>query len=142
VFCFALLVGSDALGAGLNYLVHIDDQGRLHWARNDELVDTSAGHWKDAGAERGIVPIDAEDLPNVRQAVASGSSGSLSSGELSAEDRAATHYVGAPKGSNKLSRTIHRNLTLKGLFDKLLRKTLRHNTWIYVAVSYAIIHGA
>ncbi|WVQ94727.1 hypothetical protein IAU59_001807 [Kwoniella sp. CBS 9459] len=40
----------------LNYLVKVDKDGLLRWARNDELVDTAAGKWKDAGGGKGIVP--------------------------------------------------------------------------------------
>ncbi|WVR03884.1 hypothetical protein IAU60_000883 [Kwoniella sp. DSM 27419] len=42
----------------LNYLIKVDRDGRLRWARNDELVDTAAGKWKDGGQGTGIYPFD------------------------------------------------------------------------------------
>ncbi|WWD05811.1 hypothetical protein V865_003894 [Kwoniella europaea PYCC6329] len=42
----------------LNYLVKVDKDGLLRWARNNELVDTAAGKWKDAGDGKGIIPED------------------------------------------------------------------------------------
>ncbi|WWC60223.1 uncharacterized protein I303_102789 [Kwoniella dejecticola CBS 10117] len=42
----------------LNYLVKVDRDGLLRWARNNELVDTAAGKWKDAGDGNGIIPED------------------------------------------------------------------------------------
>ncbi|WVF67126.1 hypothetical protein IAT40_001871 [Kwoniella sp. CBS 6097] len=45
----------------LNYLVKVDEDGLLRWARNDELVDTAAGKWKDSGDGKGIVPDEGDD---------------------------------------------------------------------------------
>ncbi|OCF57996.1 IQ domain-containing calmodulin-binding protein [Kwoniella mangroviensis CBS 10435] len=42
----------------LNYLVKVDKDGLLRWARNNELVDTAASRWKDAGEGKGIIPED------------------------------------------------------------------------------------
>ena len=44
------------------------------------------------------------------------------------------HYTSDAKSGNWLQRTAKRNLTLKGLMDKLLKKTVKRNTWIYVSV--------
>lgn len=118
----------------LNYLVEIDEQGKLRWARNHELVDTTAGRWKDAGSGAGIVPADPadspEDLfkPQRRESFASAASSSSSS--VSSD---AMHYNGPPKGKNPVSRAVQRNLTIKGMTDRVLKKTLKKNTWIYVA---------
>ncbi|KAA1468710.1 hypothetical protein DENSPDRAFT_485592 [Dentipellis sp. KUC8613] len=117
----------------LNYLVEIDSDGKLHWARNKMLVDTTAGHWKDAGNGEGIVPEDEPDAPprpSTNVPSSSTSSRSASSGSL---DNAAMHYIGVPKGRNKLMRAFWRNFTIRGLGEKLLRKTVRRNTWIYVS---------
>ncbi|VDB86478.1 unnamed protein product [Peniophora sp. CBMAI 1063] len=110
----------------LNYLVQIDDQGRLRWAKNNEPVDTSPGRWKDAGDGKGIVPLDSEDHPELEEDDQSG--GLDSPGSL-----AVNHYVEPPQGNSKLTTSVKRNLTLKGLVNKLLRKTLQKNTWIYVS---------
>ena len=42
---------------GLNYLVQIDNDGKLRWAKTGDLIDTTAGNWKDAGGGQGIVPL-------------------------------------------------------------------------------------
>lgn len=52
------------------------------------------------------------------------------------EDTAATHYVSAKqKSSNRFTKAIREHFTAGGLNEKLLRKTTKKNTWIYVAVS-------
>ena len=46
------------------------------------------------------------------------------------------HYVGLQKQSrNPVKRVLQKNFTLRGLLDRLLRKTIKRNTWIYVSVS-------
>jgi hypothetical protein len=47
---------------------------------------------------------------------------------------AATHYASDSKSGNWLQRAVKRNFTLKGLMNKLLKKTVKRNTWIYVSV--------
>ncbi|WWC87802.1 uncharacterized protein L201_002694 [Kwoniella dendrophila CBS 6074] len=42
----------------LNYLIKVDKDGLLRWAKSNELVDTAAGKWKDAGDGNGIIPED------------------------------------------------------------------------------------
>ena len=45
------------------------------------------------------------------------------------------HYVGFKrKSKNPIKRMLLKNFTLRGLLEKLLRKTVRRNTWIYVSV--------
>lgn len=127
---------------GLNYLVTIDSEGRLRWARNGQLVDTTAGRWKDAGEGKGIVPFDDPTpgitaVPRHSFAAAPSSSSSSSSSSLSGqEEDAMMHYVGLQKQSrNPVKRVLQKNFTLRGLLDRLLRKTIKRNTWIYVSVS-------
>ncbi|ODN76749.1 hypothetical protein L202_05364 [Cryptococcus amylolentus CBS 6039] len=56
----------------LNYLVKVDKDGLLRWARNGDLVDTAAGQWQDAGDGGGIIPAkdgdeeDGDDVPVFR----------------------------------------------------------------------------
>ncbi|KAJ6509449.1 hypothetical protein C8R47DRAFT_965570, partial [Mycena vitilis] len=114
----------------LNYLVEIDSQGRLRWARNHDLVDTTAGRWKDSGDGTGIVP-DEETF----QALIRGQSiESTSTRDSSALDDAAMHYTGPPRGKYWLTRALRKRFTLHGIVDRLLRKTVRKGTWVYVAV--------
>lgn len=118
----------------------MDADGKLRWERTGQLVDTTAGHWKDAGNGRGIVREEHPDRPDLRPRASFGSSGSLSSisvapGESEGSfEAAAAHYASNPKSGNWLQRTIKTNFTLKGLTNKLLKKTVRRNTWIYVSV--------
>lgn len=120
----------------LNYLVKIDDQGKLRWARNDDLVDTSAGQWKDAGGGQGIIP---EDMPNQiesnspRGSFDSAPSVSANSSLSPEQEDVATHYVGDTKSKSRVTRLIKRHFTVHGMMDRLLRKTVQKNTWIYVS---------
>ncbi|KAI0800994.1 hypothetical protein C8Q74DRAFT_1239782 [Fomes fomentarius] len=60
------------------------------------------------------------------------SSASNSSVSLDIEDdNAMVHYVGIERTSkNPVKRALLKNFTPRGLLDKLLRKTLKRNTWI------------
>ncbi|KAF8587317.1 hypothetical protein K439DRAFT_1252339, partial [Ramaria rubella] len=113
----------------LNYLVKIDEEGKLRWARNNELVDTAAGKWKDLGNGLGVAPTDgAEPLeiqPHHRN----------SFDDSSIDSEQADHYLGyAATGGNGVPKMLKSRFTTAGLMDRLLRKTVRRNTWIYVAV--------
>ncbi|KAI8980737.1 hypothetical protein BD414DRAFT_420717, partial [Trametes punicea] len=134
----------------LNYLVTIDKDGRLRWARNGELVDTTAGHWKDAGRGRGIVPYDEPDSDVERGDSSSASANSSSSRSRSSssstsdasssvvreQENEMMRYVGLRKQpENRVKRILWKDFTLRGLTDKLLRKTIKRDTWIYVSVS-------
>jgi hypothetical protein len=120
----------------LNYLVKIDNEGKLRWTRNNELVDTSAGHWKDAGGGQGIiaeeVPMQTENGPP-REGFDSVPSVSANNSQFSEQENDATHYVSDTKGKTKLARLIRRHLTIHGIMDRLLRKAMQRNTWIYVS---------
>lgn len=125
--------------AGLNYLITIDSTGKLRWARNGELVDTTAGRYKDAGGGRGIVPFEAPDIthePRASFSAPSPDTGPSSGSNSSLADSQMMHYVGLRRQpKNPVKRVLWKNFTLKGLVDKLLRKTIKRNTWIYVSVS-------
>ncbi|KAI0053342.1 hypothetical protein FA95DRAFT_1481936 [Auriscalpium vulgare] len=126
-----LIDGSHRYGSNrLNYLVNVDAEGKLHWARNNQLVDTTSGQWKDAGHGQGIVPLEVSDASEPQPLDAPVSSDSISSGAMS---DAAMHYVGPPKGNNKVTRAFWKHFTIHGTIDKLLRKTVQRNTWIYVS---------
>ncbi|KAL7285111.1 hypothetical protein ACG7TL_000203 [Trametes sanguinea] len=124
----------------LNYLVKIDNEGKLRWARNGQLVDTTAGRWKDAGGGRGIVPYDEPDgdteprdsfsAPDRSSSSSSSSSSSVATGQ----DNEMAHYVGLRRQpKNPVKRVLWKNFTLRGLVDRTLRKTIKRNTWIYVS---------
>ena len=82
--------------------------------------------------------------PDLGPRTSFGSLGSLSSisvalGEPSDGSDAAMHYTSGAESGNWLQKAVKRNLTLKGLTNKLLKKTVRRNTWIYVSVSEHIL---
>lgn len=123
----------------MNYLVNIDQQGLLRWAKNGELVDTTAGRWQDSGDGSGIIAYDgvkADLRPSRRTSFELDPNPGRSSGDVAArsEDKDATHYVGADRERNPVKRWYKKHLTTRGWTDTLLRKTVRRNTWIYVAV--------
>ncbi|KAK8861514.1 hypothetical protein IAR55_002335 [Kwoniella newhampshirensis] len=137
----------------LNYLVKVDRDGRLRWARNDELVDTAAGKWKDSGDGSGIVPDDtsSESYPepplaaNTDDSTTTGSSETTSddstesdpTGSYSAgsdlDDNEDTHYAGVDKEDDGWFEKRRKRLTPGGIRKKLLKKTVRRNAWIYVS---------
>ncbi|KAG8906401.1 hypothetical protein FRB99_006996 [Tulasnella sp. 403] len=119
----------------LNYLVHIDQEGRLRWARNGERVDTTPNRWKDAGDGKGIAPTDGTEndqldpgLPR-RESFSSFDGLSTSS---SGDSRAHHHYTAANPDKGPIKQFAQKHFTPKGMTEKMLRKTLRKNTWIYV----------
>ncbi|KAJ3857854.1 hypothetical protein EV368DRAFT_29319, partial [Lentinula lateritia] len=118
----------------LNYLVKIDDTGKLRWARNNKLVDTTPGHWKDSGNGGGIVP---EDMP-ARPVQRRGSFEAVISPSSSVHSDAVMHYLGPPKGKSKTrwSKAFYRYFTVRGVTNRLLRTTLKRNTWLYASVSH------
>ena len=128
----------------------IDNSGKLRWARNGQLVDTTAGRWKDAGHGKGIVsfsypPTDLSSInqhsfgepPRSSNMSSSLRSSSRSSTTLSTNEGAAEmHYMGVRSQSkNPVKRILLRNFTPRGLLERLLRKTIKRDTWIYVSVS-------
>ncbi|KAL5535494.1 hypothetical protein ACEPAF_3588 [Sanghuangporus sanghuang] len=123
----------------LNYKVKVDEKGLLRWERNNELVDTTAGRWRDSGDGSGIMPFDnvAGDTPVIHRTsfeIDPSRSNRLSTVSAGSQDsQNATHYVETSKNKNPIQRWIRRHLTIKGWTELLLRKTVRRNTWIYVA---------
>ncbi|KAF9535365.1 hypothetical protein CPB83DRAFT_753871, partial [Crepidotus variabilis] len=123
----------------LNYLVKINDDGKLLWSKNDQPVDTTAGNWKDSGDGQGVVPESFPTKSKPQEAkrmskpvpFSRSASGSSSSSE---QANAATHYAGDLEGKSRWSRYIRRYFTPRGLMDRLLRKTVQKNTWMYVSV--------
>lgn len=135
ICCFSYLSSEQRL----NYLVKIDAQGRLRWVRNSQLVDTSPNKWKDSDGGMGIVPLDGTEDHSVehrmrRQVSTLSGSPSSDSGSGSEDfEGEAEHYAGNP-GDGMVKKAIKSHLTAKGLSERLLRRTVKKNTWIYVAV--------
>ncbi|KAJ7293492.1 hypothetical protein C8J57DRAFT_1269182 [Mycena rebaudengoi] len=70
----------------------------------------------------------------MRQALVRGQSlDSVLSDDSAVVDNAATHYAGAQGGKY---RWLRKRFTPHGIVDRLLRKTVKRNTWIYVSVDH------
>ena len=94
-------------------------------------MDTTAGDWKDAGHGEGIVP---ESMPTHHLDLKKASSPAVSDSPKDQEN-AATHYAGQPTKKNPLYKYLRGHFTTRGMVDRLLRKTVKRNTWIYISVS-------
>ncbi|KAM0201277.1 hypothetical protein ACHAPA_002451 [Fusarium lateritium] len=118
------------------YLVEVDNEGRLCWAKNGQRIDTTI-QFKDSML--GIVPVDdptpaftAARLEESQPLESTDSSSSDSSTESQREaDRAAKYAT--PGFDN--SQGVHRvsQISASTVFNKMMRKSVRKNTWIFVA---------
>jgi len=112
----------------LDYLVKIDHEGRLCWAKNGERIDTTES-WKDS--IHGIVA-DTDTTPPYAPIAeeAASSSSSTSDGH---DDEAARAEKYATPGFDK-SRGIKKvkHVSAATIFNKLLRGSVKKNTWIFV----------
>ncbi|KAJ4382939.1 hypothetical protein N0V86_002166 [Didymella sp. IMI 355093] len=129
----------------LNYLVKIDKDGRLCWAKNGERISTTT-EYKDS--VNGIVPVD-DDTPtygpngqllhdgqskNFRHSRSSSvSSSSLSSSDAGEHsDVEGEHYVNEDldraKGFEKI-----KHVSAATVLNHLLRSSVKPNSWIFVA---------
>lgn len=132
-----------------HYLVRVDVEGRLVWAKNGMRIDTTE-NWKDS--IHGVVPAD-DPTPAFSPAVEShiqekptndaaprpqlqdhsdSSPSSSSSRESKLEAAMAAKYANPGLDEAKGVRKIQ-HVSAATIFNKLLRKTVRKNTWIFVA---------
>ncbi|KAG8847235.1 hypothetical protein FRB91_011974 [Serendipita sp. 411] len=126
----------------LNYLIKIDPDGKIRWDHNNEYVDTAPEKWKDAGDGKGIVSSDDDTKGKDDGKPKSGkladvvNSVTKSESSSSVADQA-RHYEGIKQDQNMntLQRIWKDRFTTKGLTQRVLRKTVQKNTWIYVSVS-------
>ncbi|KAL1841587.1 hypothetical protein VTJ49DRAFT_6897 [Mycothermus thermophilus] len=131
-----------------HYLVKVDDEGRLCWAKNGARIDTSV-KFKDS--IHGIVPKDdptpayvppsdntqtpllghvsTESSPPSR----SSTSSTLSTSTTSSIDSAMAGRYTAGPGPSSTKKKISQHLSGNTILNRLLRKTIRKNTWIFVA---------
>ena len=118
----------------LDYLVKIDKEGRLCWAKNGVRIDTTE-KYKDS--IHGIVPAT-EDTPAYApvdaEAAPSSSSSSVSSAHHSADDEAdrASKYATPALDNSKGMKEV-KHVSAATIFNKLLRGSVKKNTWIFVA---------
>ncbi|KAG6296499.1 hypothetical protein E4U09_001731 [Claviceps aff. purpurea] len=120
------------------YLVRVDEEGRLCWAKTGARIDTTE-EFKDS--VHGIVPIN-DPTPAFRPGEAaqhahvmdndSDSSASDSSAESKREaDRAAKYANPNLDKSKGVKKVTH--ISASTIFNQLLRKSVKKNTWIFVA---------
>lgn len=127
----------------LDYLVKIDKEGRLCWAKNGARIDTTE-EYKDS--IHGIVPATDTETPVYRHPEAEAATGlqdpdhntvtsdeteSDSEHEDNAEARAnkyATPELDNARGMKKV-----KHVSAATIFNKLLRGSVQKNTWIFVA---------
>lgn len=120
------------------YLVKIDDEGRLRWAKNGARIDTTM-KYKDS--VHGIVPSDdptppydsaTQPRPPSPLSMRRSSSPSLNSIESKrAADRAAKYAD--PAADEQVGYTKVRHISVSTVWNKLLRRSVRDGTWIFVA---------
>jgi hypothetical protein len=129
----------------LSYLVTIDNEGRLCWAKNGERINTTTAY-KDS--VNGIVPVD-DDTPAFgpngkvlfdgqskvfKQRSGSGSVSSFSSSSSSLEhsDVEGEHYVNEDlKSAKGISKIKH--VSAATILNHLLRSSVKPNSWIFVS---------
>lgn len=119
----------------LDYLVKIDEAGRLCWAKDGARIDTTT---KYRDSLHGIVPIDSDapmfqpsdhDRSTSPSHRASSRSSSSSGSEQEAE---AQHYATEKFDDAKGVRKV-KHVSPSTIFNKLLRSSVKKNTWIFVA---------
>ncbi|OBT55785.1 hypothetical protein VE04_04283 [Pseudogymnoascus sp. 24MN13] len=118
----------------LDYLVRIDGVGRLCWAKDGRRIDTTT---KYRDSLHGIVPVES-DAPMFKpedgdHTIQPSHIGSTSSSDSDSEKEAeAQHYAtdsfDKARGVKKV-----KHVSPSTIFNKLLRSSVKKNTWIFVA---------
>lgn len=116
----------------LNYLIKVDPEGKIRWERNNEYVDTAPGKWIDAGDGQGIVRSEGEGNEQNKQVDDKNHRGKGHDPKVA---ETARHYEGVTgdRSLNSFQRMWKDRFTTNGLMERLLRKTVRKNTWLYVS---------
>jgi hypothetical protein len=120
------------------YLATVDDQGRLCWAKNGEPIDTSE---KYRDSIYGIVPVDDPappyrpmmEHPNPYADSVSGIASNASASYLDSnhEQHHADRHANLEPDQRAIKKVKQFSATTT--LNKLLRKTVRDGTWIFVA---------
>ncbi|RDW87602.1 hypothetical protein BP5796_03296 [Coleophoma crateriformis] len=132
----------------LNYLVKIDKEGRLCWAKNGARIDTTE-KWKDS--IKGIVP-DTDETPPfapVREEAAGRTSSISSVSSTSSQGEPGHKHQNAEAESSSVAARADKyatpgldnargvkkvkHVSAATIFNKLLRGSVKKNTWIFVA---------
>ena len=132
------------------YMVDIDEEGKLRWHKNGNLITTSAEQYKDS--LQGVVPKDATDAPaftdedisrqrsDDRRAFANllrarspdAHSSSSSSDDESSLQQTSSNELAVPTERRKKHHHNH-IVSPATILNKLLRASIEPGTWIYVA---------
>lgn len=122
----------------LNYLVKIDGEGRLCWAKNGERVSTSM-EYRDS--INGIVPTTDQDTPEFRSPGGPASRNTTSSSSSSSSsDSSIFSASGGPEGEHYVNNDLKqtkgvkkiKHISAAAVLDHLLRKSVKPNSWIFV----------
>ncbi|OAF58271.1 hypothetical protein VC83_06420 [Pseudogymnoascus destructans] len=117
----------------LDYLVKIDGEGKLCWAKDGARIDATT---KYRDSLHGIVPIDSdapmfkpEDGDHTTEPPHAGSSSSSSS---DSEKEAEAHHYATDNFDNARGVKKVKHVSPSTIFNKLLRSSVKKNTWIFV----------
>jgi hypothetical protein len=114
----------------MKYLVKIDEEGRLCWAKNGERISTTKD-FKDS--IEGVVPKDdptpAYNNQDLRSTNSSNSSSDSSSAEHSSVegDHYVNHDLDRAKGMSKI-----KHVSAATILNHLLRRSVKPNSWLFV----------
>lgn len=130
-----------------HYLVKVDDEGRLCWAKNGIRLDTTE-QWKDS--VNGIVPVDdptpaySPDVESHAQQhhdparrpqdhdSTSGSDDDSDASDSELEAARAAKYANPTMDEAKGVKKV-KHVSAATIFNRLMRKSVKKNTWIFVA---------
>lgn len=112
----------------LQYLVEIDDAGKLRWAKDGQLISTDNQLFKDSA--HGIVRKTSDDsLPSSTSPGDTDDHSDRASFSSDSEDGNTDDR--SPQEAAKAKRRFH--ISPATMFNHLLRATVKAGTWIYVA---------
>ena len=128
-----------------DYLVEVDDEGRLRWAKNGELITTSVDDYKDSA--RGIIPVGTPDphlsdqtspeadavlAQDLRRLSLSGFNSNSSDDEESSSTASSSTKTDSNPVPDKPKRSRKTHVSPATLLNHLLRSSVKPGTWIYV----------
>ncbi|OBT89462.1 hypothetical protein VE02_02046 [Pseudogymnoascus sp. 03VT05] len=118
----------------LDYLVRIDGEGRLCWAKDGMRIDTST---KFRDSLHGIVPVDS-DAPMFNpedgdHTIEPSHTGTTSPSDSDSEKEAETQHYATDSFDNARGVKKVKHVSPSTIFNKLLRSSVKKNTWIFVA---------
>jgi len=118
-----------------DYLVRVDDSGRLRWAKNDELITTSADEFTDS--IHGIVRRDSDEPVYHSEAPDDDDDDIYQDGEDVTPIDGASVDLEERKGQPRVTRhgtpKRHFHVSPATILNHLLRASIKPGTWIYVA---------